>query len=283
MDDLARRFLAPENSTHRKYEALRAHYVERLPLDEAARRFGYAAGTLRNLRARFREAPDAPFFLPDRRGRRRRRPGPDRDRRIVELRTGDHLSAEEIAERLTTREHLPVSRHHRRPRAPARRHPQAVAAHARTAGRRTPAAAADRRRLDLAPRRLRTDFGGCSCSPPTSPGSTSTACSPATACPAATPSRPAARCAPCSPSSCGASAGRRTSCPETLDEGLALFAGLNTVPKRSTLAEYTGRVDLRAGPALMDDWHAAVRTLGVPLGGRPVLRPRLPYHPAPRP
>ena len=55
--------------------------------------------------------------------------------------------------------------------------------------------------------------------------------------------------------------------PETLDEGLALFAGLNAIPKRATLSEYSCRVDPRLGPGLMDRWHAAVHGLGVDLGG----------------
>ena len=240
MDDLARRFLSPENSTHRKYEALRAHYVERLPLDEAARRFGYATGTLRNLRARFREAPEAPFFLPDRRGKRPLAPGPDRDRCIVELRTGESLSAEEIAERLTARERLAVSattvaRVLRRAGLPKlwRRTPEQRAA-------REPVAAADRRRLDLAPQRLRTDFGGLFVfaadlarldldrllARHRLPGSSAI------------------------PAGCAVRTllalklwgiGRPSHVmPETLDEGLALFAGLNAVPKRSTLAHRLG-------------------------------------------
>ena len=53
MQDPARCFLVPQNRTHRKYEALRALFVEGAPLPEAARRFCYAGGTLRNLRAAF--------------------------------------------------------------------------------------------------------------------------------------------------------------------------------------------------------------------------------------
>ena len=53
---------------------------------------------------------------------------------------------------------------------------------------------------------------------------------------------------------------------ETLDEGLALFAGLNVIPKRGTLSEYSCRADPRIGPELMHRWHAAVRNLGVDLG-----------------
>ncbi len=54
---------------------------------------------------------------------------------------------------------------------------------------------------------------------------------------------------------------------EVLDEGLALFAGFNVISKRSTLTEYSCRVDPRFTPELMDSWHKAVAGLGVGLGG----------------
>ena len=53
---------------------------------------------------------------------------------------------------------------------------------------------------------------------------------------------------------------------ETLDPGLALFAGLNVIPKRATLTEYSCRVDPRRSPAMMERWQAAVRGIGVDLG-----------------
>ncbi len=59
---LATVFLQPANSTHRQYEALRAYFVEGLPSAEAARRFGYSAGSFRVLCHQFRQAP--PGVLP---------------------------------------------------------------------------------------------------------------------------------------------------------------------------------------------------------------------------
>ena len=41
---------------------------------------------------------------------------------------------------------------------------------------------------------------------------------------------------------------------DILDEGLALFAGLNVMPKRASLSEYSGRVDPHVLPGLMDQW-----------------------------
>ena len=84
MQNPAQRFITPENSTHRRYEA----------------------GTLRNLRAAFLQQPHRPFFLPDRRGKRKPLPGPDRDERILALRNERNLSAAEIAAHLTAQEAL---------------------------------------------------------------------------------------------------------------------------------------------------------------------------------
>ena len=51
-----------------------------------------------------------------------------------------------------------------------------------------------------------------------------------------------------------------------LDEGLALFAGLNVVPKRSFLTEYSCRVAPTSYPKLMRDWFDAVSRLGLKWG-----------------
>jgi hypothetical protein len=48
-----------------------------------------------------------------------------------------------------------------------------------------------------------------------------------------------------------------------LDEGLALFAGLNVVPKRSFLTEYSCRIEPTCYPKLMRDWFDAVSRLGL--------------------
>ena len=57
--------------------------------------------------------------------------------------------------------------------------------------------------------------------------------------------------------------------PDILDAGAALFAGLNAMPKRATLSEYSCRVDPRQLPGLMDHWHAAInRRQRRPGGGR---------------
>ncbi len=51
------------------------------------------------------------------------------------------------------------------------------------------------------------------------------------------------------------------------DQGLALFAGLNVVPKRSYLASYSSRVDHRAVVRLMAAWFDEVPPVCRPLPG----------------
>ena len=67
MDDSRslRFFLQPTATLHRRYEALRAYFVERRPLGEIAQRFGYRYTALRdliyNFRAQSREDRIPPF------------------------------------------------------------------------------------------------------------------------------------------------------------------------------------------------------------------------------
>ncbi|MBM3802416.1 MAG: hypothetical protein FJW26_08935 [Acidimicrobiia bacterium] len=50
------------------------------------------------------------------------------------------------------------------------------------------------------------------------------------------------------------------------DEGLALFAGLNVVPKRSFLTEYSCRIPPRSYPAFMKRWFDTMAQLGIDRG-----------------
>jgi hypothetical protein len=50
------------------------------------------------------------------------------------------------------------------------------------------------------------------------------------------------------------------------DPAIALFAGLNVVPKRSYLAAYSSRVDHRANVRLMDAWFEQLERIGLPHG-----------------
>lgn len=161
--DLANRFLDPKSPRQRRYEALRARFVEGCPTDEAARRFGYSHGSFRNLCSQFVNAEDPDFLFPaparaaapeagsgDRRAERRQR--------VLDLR-GQGLSIHDIRRRLadegdplsvgTIQKILSDAGVSKLPR----RRPDQMPAVAQ-------APAADRKALDLAPRQFRTAFGG---------------------------------------------------------------------------------------------------------------------------
>src|SRR3954447_22612393 len=264
---LARRFLEPSNSTHRQYEALRAFFVDRVPSTEAAARFGYTPGSFRVLVHQFRNQPRRDFFVPT--ARQSRPPGKRKRLReqVVALRK-QNLSVHDIS-RALARDGEALS-------------PAAVAAILEEEGfaklpRRTDderpdqprpvvAEMADVRQLDLTPRHFRTKFGGLYLFLPWLisadldqllarggfPGSKMV---------------PAA-CALRSLLALKLFGDARHShvMSSVLDEGLALFAGLNVVPKRSFLAEYSGRVEPACYPRLMRDWFDTVSRLGLEWG-----------------
>jgi hypothetical protein len=57
-------FAHPTQTLHRRYEALRAVFLDQRPLTEVAQRFGYRYGTLRNLVAEFRARSRSGQFPP---------------------------------------------------------------------------------------------------------------------------------------------------------------------------------------------------------------------------
>lgn len=96
----ARRFFAePGNPRQRQYEALRAFYFEGLPSEEVARRFGYQPASFRGLCWRFRHRMDRDFFRDIPHGPKTQ-PRKDAVRQqIVELRKGN-LSVYDIHDQL---------------------------------------------------------------------------------------------------------------------------------------------------------------------------------------
>ena len=70
MDDSSclRFFLEPDDTLHRRYEALRAYFVQRRPPREIAAQFGYTYDTLRQVihqfRTQCRSGPAPPFSPP---------------------------------------------------------------------------------------------------------------------------------------------------------------------------------------------------------------------------
>ncbi len=267
LTDLTRRFLEPANPTHRQYEALRAYFVEGLSGVEAARRFGYTPGSFRVLVHQFRRDPHRAFFIPPAKGPHTApKANPLRDRIIV-LRK-QNLSIYDISRALYD-EGRPLS-------------PVAVSQVLKAEGfarlprrgdderppgpRPTTADVADVRQLDLTPRRFRTRFGGLFLFLPT------LASIPfdRIACQAGLPG---SRMIPagCALRSLLAlklfgTARHPHVMSAVLDEGLALFAGLNVIPKRSFLTEYSCRIDPACYPKLMRLWFDAMSGLGLERG-----------------
>ena len=267
LTDLSHVFLEPVNSTHRQYEALRAFFVEGLSSAEAARRFGYTPGSFRVLCHEFRQNPHRNFFLPPSKGPQAfPKTDPVREQ-IIALRK-QNLSIYDISRTLTHSGHklspaaiskilkeegfarLPRRRDDERPISP----------------RPEIAPVADVRQLDLSPRTFRTKFGGLflffpylASIPVDSileqagfPGSKMI------------PAAHAVRSLLALKLFGGA---RHTHVMgDVFDEGLALFAGLNQIPKRAFLTEYSCRVDPASYPVLMKLWFEAVGKLGMEWG-----------------
>jgi len=267
LTDLAQAFLTTTNSTHRQYEALRAFFVEHLPSQEVARRFGYSPGSFRVLAYQFRHHPQRTFFLPPAKGPHRAPQSDPWPQKIIQARK-QNLSIYDISRLLQEQGHRlsPVSIAHilklegfaRLPRRaeqerPAHPHPET-------------APVADARLLDLSARQFRTQFGGLFLFVPylsAVPWKQILAQSqfPGTQ---QIPATHAMR------SLLGlklyGSARHSHVMSEVFDPGLALFAGLNCIPKRSFLTEYSCRVDPPSYPKLMHRWFDSARELGLPRG-----------------
>ena len=99
LTELAHFFLEPQNATHRQYEALRAYFVEGLPSNEAARRFGYTPGSFRVLCTEFRKQPQRAFFVPPTKGPRAAPKADAVRERVVALRK-QNLSVYDISQAL---------------------------------------------------------------------------------------------------------------------------------------------------------------------------------------
>jgi hypothetical protein len=267
LTDFTQAFLTPTNSTHRQYEALRAFFVEHLSSQQAARRFGYSPGSFRVLAHQFRQDPQRPFFLPPAKGPHHAPKSDPWRQKIVQARK-QNLSIYDISRLLQEQGHRlsPVSIAHilkqegfaRLPRRADEERPEHP--HPETAP------AADARLLDLSARQFRTQFGGLFLFVPylsavpwerilkqsQFPG---------------TEQIPAAHAMR---SLLGlklyGSARHSHVMSEVFDPGLALFAGLNCIPKRSFLTEYSCRIDPPSYPKLMHRWFDGARELGLPRG-----------------
>lgn len=263
----AKVFLQPSTPTHRQYEALRAFFVDQLPAKEAAARFGYSYGSFRVLCHEFRRNPDREFFLAPRKGPQQA-PKKDRARdQVIALRKQNYSiydisrALEEAGQSLSAAAISQILSEEGFARLPRRRddeRPPSV--------RPTAAAVADARQLDLSERSFQTKFGGLFLFLPILarvrldemlqrsrfPGSRMI------------PAGHAMRSLLAM--KLFGSARHSHVMSSVFDEGLALFAGLNAIPKRSFLTEYSCRINPECYPAFMRRWFDAIGELGLERG-----------------
>src|SRR5271170_2865639 len=250
-------FAAPESSQQRQYEALRTYFVEGGSSAEVAQSFGYSPGSFRVLCHRFRHDPDfrQGFFRVLRTGPNHA-PVRDRTRELVISLRKQYLSVYDIQRELAQAGHS-LSAHSITlilqeegfARLPRRRDDERPAV-----TRPEVAASADVRALDLSPRTFRTRLGGLFIFVPLMrdlrlatvvrqaqlPGST------------LIPAQQAVRTL-LALKLVGKE--RKSHVMDLVaDQGIALFAGTNVVPKRSYLASYSSSVDDRVNDRLMAAW-----------------------------
>ena len=264
---LTRAFLQPRNATHRQYEALRAYFVERLPSQRVAARFGYTPGSFRVLCHQFRQNPAREFFVAPAKGPQA---SPKKDRvreRVVALRkqnlsiydisrvldeAGQPLSPGSVSIILKQESFARLPRRKDDERPPGPRPEQAPVA--------------DVRHVNWSPHDLRTKFGGLFLFLPY-----------LAAIPfdkmLATARLPGSKMIPAGHAMRSllalklfGSARHSHVMSYVLDEGLALWAGLNAIPKRAFLTEYSCRINPECHPRLMRKWFDAVSELGLERG-----------------
>ena len=262
-------FIAPEKPLHRQYEALRAFFLEGQPSHEVARRFDYTPGSFRVLCHEFRHNPEKrnSFFQEVKHGPQNA-PVRDRVRDLTIAMRKKNLSVYDIQQELAAAGHaisvnalsvlLREEGFERLPRRRDDERPTTVKPEA--------AAIANINELDLSPRSFRTRVGGLFFFVPLMekislrrvlkkvdlPGSNMI------------PAEQAVRTL-LALKLIGKE--RKSHVMDLVfDEGIALFAGLNAVPKRSYLAAYSSRVDHRTSNTLMGAWFDEVPRAGLKRG-----------------
>lgn len=259
LTDCRRFFAKPATARQRQYEALRAFYMDKLPSADVARRFGYSAGAFRVLCHAFRRGDLPEFFAATRPGRHDQ---PKKNRahdQIVALRKRNYsvyeisqtlkeqgmaLSATAVREVLAAEGFAPLPRRLDEER-PVRIGPNAQAV-------------ANVGDFVLSPREFTTRVGGLFLFVPDLVRLESDALAQAAKLPGSrmVPSAHALRAS----LALKLWAIERKSHIMALvaDEGLALFCGLNAMPKKSFLSEYSSRITPQKVAHLLALWHARV-------------------------
>jgi hypothetical protein len=259
-------FLSPQSPLQRQYEALRAYFVDEEPSGDVARRFGYSAGAFRVLCYQFRHEPQkrASFFRLPQRGPQSS-PARDRVRDLAVAMRKRNLSVYDIQRELAAAGHtisinsltilLREEGFSRLPRRSDEDRPVTVKPEI--------AAVADVRRLDLSPCSFRTPLAGLFLFVPLLDRIDLQA--------VVTAARlPTSKMIPASQAVRSLLAlkligtERKSHVMDLVtDRAIALFAGINVVPKRSYLAAYSSRIDHKICLRFMDTWLEEVERAGL--------------------
>jgi hypothetical protein len=262
-------FLSPEKPLHRQYEALRAYFVEKLPPDTVAERFGYTPGSFKVLCSKFRhELNRQERYFKDTEHGPHGSPKKDPIRDLVISLRKKNLSVYDIQRELLERgAEISVNtltillREEGFAKLPRRMDEERPFLE-----RPEIAQVADARLLGLNSRRFHTAFAGLFLFIPLLleidlPNVLESLNLPGTE---MVPAAHAVR----SLLALKILGKERTShvMEMIFDPGIALFAGLNVVPKRSFLSEYSERVDPRTNFLLMSKWNEAAQRIGLHSG-----------------
>jgi hypothetical protein len=252
-------FERPETASQRQYEALRAYFLEGLPSTDTAQRFGYTPAAFRMLCYDFRRGRLPQFFAVRRPGPREQpKKGKVRDQ-VVALRKRNY-SIYDIS-RVLKEEGTPLGATAVReilleegfaalPRRLDQERLESVGP--------TTEAVADVRRFAPTPREFTTRVGGLFLFIPDLVRLDAEAL-------AVNASLPGSRMIPAEHALRAALALKLWSIERkshvmalVADEGLGLFCGLNAMPKRSFLSEYSSRITPAKVSKLLGSWHAAL-------------------------
>jgi transposase len=257
LTECRRLFSEPSSASQRQYEALRAYFLEQLPSGEVAKRFGYSPGTFRVLCHAFRRDELPEFFAVRQRGPQTQPKKSAAHEQIIALRKRNY-SIYEISEALKE-QGTPLS-------ATAVGEVLATEGFARLPRRRdderlprigpTTEAVADVREFCLSPREFTTRVGGLFLFVPDLVRLDSQLL-------AQRAKLPGSRMIPAEHALRASLALKLWSIERKshvmaliADEGLGLFCGLNVMPKKSFLSEYSSRITPQKVASLLGAWHA---------------------------
>lgn len=259
LTDDAKFFLQPASAAHRQYEALRAFFVDGSPSQDVAQRFGYTPGSFRVLCHHFRRLK--PDFFRDLKTGPRSQPKKSAVRQLVLSMRKQNLSVYDIERALKDSgsplsataiwEILQEEGFSRLPRRQDDERPAVL--------RPTIAQVADCREFSLAPRRFQTQFGGLFLFLPLL-----VACDfPALVRKAR---YPGSKMIPATQALLSLLALKLSSTERkshvmdlVFDDGIALFAGLNAVPKTTYLATYSDSISPKMNERFRMAWMDVLR------------------------